>query len=352
MMWPAARAEQAGAAVEFKAPGAPPSWRVTMAAGAGDASPHEQLAAGVGLLQRGDGPEAPPDRKLRLHDAPGAPGYKRLVYDPLLATVLAAHEASGLTVSESDAGVCPALFPDTIRLVRPLLVGSKGRSAARYSVNLAQWELPLFAELLLEEVASLADPALDDDELMIALSGPQPRLTLVERVRAPGRRDEPAELRALGAALWELFIGEAQLEGVSVTRRAGKALALLPDQANVRFDDNFLRELRLPNDVRASQIADEAYPARVWRRRATLQRFAKTWAARWDHAGGAASPGDAVGAVAATCFARWVARVCSGGALREGGRASEVVQGAIHLVPNEVVIPVLRDCYPRERGSR
>lgn len=353
LMWPAARGESSGA-VEFKAPGAPPSWRVTMVAGSNDATPREQLAAGVGLLARGEGPEMPPDRKLRLQDAPDQVGYKRLVYDPLLATTVAAHETSGLSVSEADMDLCPALFPDTLRLVRPLLVGSKGRSAARYSKNLAQWELPLFAELLLEEVVSTGDLKGPGDELMIALAGPQPRLTLVERVDLAGGRREPAELRALGAALWELFIDEAKLEGVSVTRRAGKAFSLLPTEASLWFDERFLDELRSP-DARVSALGEETYAARVWRRRATLQRFARSWADRWkaNPTGDARVVGEALGAIAAWCFVQWVARLCSGQSLEgDGGRVSAVVRGAIDLIPNVVSIPVVRDCYPREGGSR
>lgn len=353
MMWPAARNEASGT-VEFKAAGALPSWSVSMVAGANDATPREQLAAGVGLLTRGEGPAGPPDRELRLHDdARGQPGYKKVVYDPLLLTALAAHEQSGLALKEADIEACPALFPDTLRLVRPLLVGSKGRSTARYSANLAQRELPLFAEDLFEEIESLQQ--LDklfarSGELMIALPGPQPRLTLVERMGTGG--EEPAELRALGAALWELFIDEAQFEGVSVTRRSGKALTLLPKDANVRFDGSLLNDLQSPA-VRSSQLGVDTYAARVWRRRATLQRFAKTWAARWEAARAAeAGAGEAVGAIAALCFVRWVSWVCSGRPLDEGGRASDVVRGAIDLVPTVVTIPALRDCYPRLGGGR
>ena len=135
---------------------------------------------------------------------------------------------------------------------------------------------------------------------------------------------------------------------------SGDAFSLLPTEASLWFDERFLDELRSP-DARVSALGEETYAARVWRRRATLQRFARSWAERWkvNPAGDARAVGEALGSIAAWCFVQWVARLCSGHALEgDGGRVSAVVRGAIDLIPNVVSIPVVRDCYPREGGSR
>lgn len=339
------------------------AWKIKMS-GSADAQhpvePRDHLLAGVGALTPGDGAMRPVDRTLWLDDLDGKKGYTHAVYDPLLATVVSSHAARNLNVTEDDMERCPALFPDTLRLVRPLRVGSAGRALARYSKNLLSRDPPFFCELLLEEIHDMGVLDPQRPELAVALPGPSPRLTLVERIRLQGRNEEPGEVRALGAVLWAFFNREALFENGSVLRTTGDGskLVTLPGTSSpLWFDQSLLADVqtRVIAPVGRGVLHEVTWPERVWKRRATLQRFLHTWHSRWDQELKKPAPardvGLVVGGMCATCFVQWVARTCNG-ALDVGGLSGTEVEGSVlTLVPGVVNVPIYADVYPRLAGA-
>jgi hypothetical protein len=276
----------------------------------------------------------------------GSDGYEELVYKPLLGAFEKVHHARG--IAQPSIERCSVFFPDALRLAYELLKPVEGHSLVRYSAAV-QDHSRLFRNLPLRAMnlsrVPTDKPWPKDEELVVAVPGPAPCRALVERLKSlDGSMIDVGELRALGCVLWLLFIGEAEIRGASidlVDRRGGdRVVGAMGDDLREKEYLGYLYTLVGSDIARASNDLAKRFRDETWKRRATLQRFVRSWE---FPSGGDPSDPRRLGAVAMLAFVSWVAggrRLARFGA---GGNADE--RNSRFAIVGSVEIPILTDQY-------
>ncbi len=290
-----------------------------------------------------------------LQDRDGQPGYKTAVYDPLLARVLQLHGAR-LALKEEDVALAPIFFPDSIRLARSLLNPPLGMSGVEFVTlkdehknRVKHWPLPMYGQQLAADLP-LPPPAAD---FVLALENSPSAACLLERLNTGNGVVEVGEVRALGALLWELFVGETEFSkletSVALNRPSpgndqSNRMASQPTEGKPRiiFKDPLLAAVGSVLSDNAGQA--DAYKLAVRRRRATAQRFLTLWTA---------TPGTSTGheswlaSLAVRVFIDWAFHGTEAPAA--WGRVPEIERAVVRKlrVTRTLEIPVFTDVYPR-----
>ena len=311
-----------------------------------------ELLAGVGQVEFSDLRLAR-DRSW-LEDRDGVPGYKSLAYMPLFEKVRRRYAAIGKDLKQKDIGTTPIFFPDAVGLAFPSFNLADGVLAVEYSElrndfssKIAAWVLPRTGVVLSD---STEDPGADKD-LIIALGSTSSAPCLLERFVMNGQVVDVGELRALGAVLWEVYIGEAKIRnnGTQISRgsKDGEVIAALAlPGRRTNFREPLLAAVGSVLIDRAG-VATE-YRRVVQKRRATAQRFKAHWQVR----PAAITPEYLLARIAVNTFLNWAFKGADHGDLTESdgwGRVpdpvTEVAPGTTYDVIHTLKIPMSLDVY-------
>lgn len=311
------------------------------------------LLAGMGSLKEVD-PAVLGDRWW-LQDRDNRQGYKTVVYTPLLQRVLQIH-GRALQVTAEDIGRCPVLFPDAIRLAHDLLTPPEHKSGVefvtlkdKHTNRVRGWPFPMYGWQLAPGVA----PPLPDakDEWVLALEDSPSASCLLERLPlGNGVVVEVGELRALGALLWEMFLGEAEY-------KQSTSLAINRTSLSAGEGDKLASEARetepriVLNEALLTAVGSELHPPGagqyrkgVQSRRATAQRFL----ALWTGPAAGAGPGGWLGSLASRAFLAWAFHGVD--PLEAWGQTPDPERCAERrlMVTKTLAVPVYADVYPRK----
>ncbi|MBK7823518.1 MAG: hypothetical protein IPJ61_21260 [Tessaracoccus sp.] len=278
--------------ITFQAPDGRPAGWIAMPPG-GTENNLVMLALGAGGVSFGAAPEVQPHADDWIIGKPDRPGLRDLLR-PLIAALQARNP--GRVVDVSHVTACPPLYPDPIRIL----------------VGLNRWPAPGQARPTrrLRAVLTLAGRPLPDSAAIVAAGGQvvelgeaKARVALYLVDALPGL-PPVNDLRALGYALWQVFVGEVRLAGDRLMLAdpvVGRAPPLGSDAESPLEPSSWVYDF----------VAGQP-PVEIGRRLATLQRFVK--------ASGDPVAGHPVLAAAASSFARWASTVGEVAALGRDAR--------------------------------
>lgn len=279
------------------------------------------------------------------------PGYYNAVYTPLLRRVLAIQSAR-VPLKEDEIETCPIFFPDALRVPWRQLNPPEGMSVVdcdyfrsdRFRELTRLWPLPEYGMRLADNLEAPASA-----NFVVALEHTPSAPSLVERLdRGDQTFIDVGEVRALGALLWELFIGDASFKPapsvvIESRSRAGAKIASQWREAEPRLE--FKEELlsAVGSALARQSAASESYRRAVRQRRATAQRFMTLWKKP-----PVAGVDGWLGALAARVFLDWVFDdptfpLEGWGATPDCTRVPE----RRLQVTRTVAVPVFTDVYPR-----
>jgi len=290
-----------------------------------------------------------------LQDHESKPGYKTAIYAPLLEQVRKEHGAR-IKLEEEDVESCPIFFPDSLRLARSLLNPPAGMSGVEFATlkdkhprQVKYWSLPMYGQQLAAELPVPGSGA----TFVLALESSPSAPCLLERIDiGTGTVVEVGELRALGALMWELFVGDADfkkdslaLERTALSAEGVQKVASQSRESEPRIvlNDALLGSVGSVLSEQAGRA--EAYRTRLKKRRATAQRFLTLWASTTTLSGG---PDFWLASLAARTFIEWAfygtdAPEAWGVVPDLEKRPEKRLQ-----VTRTLALPVFTDVYPRK----
>ncbi len=320
---------------------------------AGDVGAGDELLAGLGRVEMRDLNLA--GDRWWLQDRDGVVGYKSAVYDPLIDQVLKV-QGQRLALKPDDVAACPIFFPDAVRLARELLSPPEGMNGVEYGTlkyafgaKVAHWALPRYGQQLTHE---LPLPSLDKP-YVLALDHSHSAPCLVERVDVGGILTEVGEIRALGALLWEVFIGETDfrtadshaLQRISIPTRDNSVASQARDS-----EQRIVLKSPLLGAI-GSVLSDDTgqsvgYKRRVQKRRATAQRFLSLW----SDVSPALGAGYWLASLASRTFLEWAFAGSEQGPLALWGRRPDLERerGRKLKVTQSLELPLFNDVYPQK----
>ncbi|MEI8257013.1 MAG: hypothetical protein WCJ30_15170 [Deltaproteobacteria bacterium] len=317
----------------------------------GDIAVGNELLAGLGSV-------AVRDLKLAgdrwwLQDREDGPGYKTAVFKPLLEKVINVY-STRLPLGESDIQGFPIFFPDALNRAFELLHPPDGSDGVEYATlrrdfasEVGQWPLPRYGRQL------SADTLLPTNEdFVLALDRSHSAPCLVERLTVNGTLMEVGELRALGALIWEVFVGETKLKNAgSLGLQRGRESASVPLASQARESEPRLvfKEALLASVgsilVDQSNVA-AGYRQSVQTRRATAQRFLTLWTSQPP----SAALDVVLASLAARTFLEWAFKGSDLGDLVAWGKCPDpAIPLEVRLkVTGALALPLYFDVYAQQ----